>query len=147
MGSTKAKEGGGYELMALNRNRLEEWKRTQRAKMSEWSLEEMLRIQNSFELRQRAMRKDMTPQGQIRLPSLFYAEAWSWCYFLWNYKDGKYRQKFLDYFKSELHGKTGYKFWAELWGKTGDPDKDDWSDLDKEWRAYVETLYDQMGIK
>ena len=89
----------------------------------------------------------MTPMGPGRLSSLFYAQAWVLCHFLWHGENGKYRDKLLDYFESEMHGKSGYRYWAEMWNKDKKWQSADWSELDKEWRAYFDKLCKQMGLR
>jgi hypothetical protein len=132
IGSTKPKDGGGVEIMTLNKGRLMEWKQTRAAKLSEWTFEEMLGITTSVDMRQKAGRKALADAG--RLASLFYAQAWTWCHFLYFHGDGKYRQKLIDYMKVELSGKSGPDEFKKSW-----PDMNV-EELKKEWLAYVDQM-------
>ena len=50
---------------------------------------------------------DAQRQGQLRKLQCAYAESWALVTFLCQGNDGKYREFFVDYFKSELEGKGG----------------------------------------
>ncbi len=82
-GSAKTVEGGKWELKVPYKMRLKEWWMCRKNKLSEWSFKELLSIRTGPELQQRSSRKGLK-RGQSRLSSLFYAQAWSWCYFLRN---------------------------------------------------------------
>ena len=53
---------------------------------------------------------------------------------------GEHRDKFLQYMEKELHGKTGYKSWKEVWGN------EDWKSLGAKVDAHFDKLLQDMGI-
>jgi hypothetical protein len=69
---------------------------------------------------------------------MFYQQSWAFVYFMNQYKNGKYKDKFLTYFNLVLHKETG--------GNEGDAafreafrirDEDDWEDINDEFHEYV----------
>jgi len=141
-GSAKAAEDGAFELKVPYRMRLREWFETRKRKRSDWAFVELLSIRNGAELMQRSRRKGLTQQG--RLASLFYAQAWTWVYFLHNFEDGKYRDKLIEYMGKELKGISGPDEFAKTWGAG---DSYDWGPIEKEWRGYVDKLWADQGFK
>ena len=139
-GSAK-KVGDDWETMVPYIYRMREWWMTRSNKLSEWTFEELLSIKTSGELQNRASRKGLNQGG--RLSSLFYAQAWSWVYFLWNFENGKYRDKFVEYAAKEFHGISGPEEFAKVWG--AGPDYD-WTPVKNEWMKYTEKLGKEMGI-
>jgi hypothetical protein len=125
----------------VNTPRLAEWKGSQKARLKEWHINELVGVANRIQMTQQAGRKDKTKEGIARLSSLFYAQAWAFCHFLWFYEDGKYRDQLLAYLDSELHGRSGYRYWADLWKRDRSWQNADWSDIDKEWRTYARELW------
>ena len=117
---------------------------TRNQKLSEWTFEEMMDISTGQDMQQKAQRKGLADAG--RLSSLFYAQAWAWCHFLYFHENGKYRQLLLDQLKQELSGNSGPAVFKEQVWKTkpGDPA---WNTMKEEYGKYVEKLWTDMGIK
>lgn len=70
--------------------------------------------------------------------SLFYQQSWAFVYFLNEYKDGKYRERFLTFFDLVLHRETGFGKGSEAFREAFRIRADeDWEDLDEEFRAFV----------
>ncbi len=141
-GSATSRTGGKWTLKVPYRMRLGEWFQTRKNKLSDWSFEELRNIRSGPELQQRARRKGLNQRG--RLVSLFYAESWTWCYFLYNFEDGKYREKLIEYIGKELKGLSGPEEFAKTWGAG---ENYDWGPVEKEWRGYVEKLWADQGFK
>jgi len=141
-GSAKSTAGGKWDLKVPYRQRLGEWFSCRKNKLSDWSFEELLSVQTNGELRQRARRKVLSHEG--RLSSLFYAQSWTWCYFLYNYENGKYREKLIEYMGKELRGISGPSEFAKTWGAG---ENYDWGPIEKQWRGYVKKLWADQGMK
>jgi len=90
---------------------------------------------------QKGLEIGLHPMEAGRLSSLFYAQSWVLCHYLWFGEDGKHREKFLEYMGMELTGKTGYKNWVKVWGN------DDWGPLGKKVDAHFDKLCSEMGVK
>lgn len=70
-----------------------------------FTLEEMLSLRNSREMQ--AMAKNKSPEDWQSLTSLFYAQAWTFIYFLREQENGqRFWQKFLEVMKAELEDKS-----------------------------------------
>ncbi len=69
---------------------------------------------------------------QQQFVDLSYAQAWAFVYFLRNYENGKYRDKFDEYFKEELKGKGSIEVFTRIFG--------DVKALEKEWLTYINAL-------
>ena len=78
------------------------------------------------------------------MASLFYAQAWSFSHFLWFAKDGKYRERFLEYLGRSLAGRSGEPEFRRVMGPVA---ADGWEALEREWLAHVEELWRRHGIK
>lgn len=65
-------------------------------------------------------------------PGEWYAQSWSMIYFLNTYENGKYKDKFEEYFKAEITGKGSYESFVKI---VGDPKL-----LEPEWREYIKGL-------
>lgn len=141
-GSAKSGEGGKWDLKVPYHMRLGEWFNTKKNKQSDWTFEELMAIRTGPELQRRSAIKGLQ-RGQGRLSSLFYAQAWSWCYFLYNYENGKYRDKLIEYMGKELKGISGPEEWNKTWGAG---ENYDWGPVEKEWRDYVDTLFKAQGF-
>jgi hypothetical protein len=143
-GSSRPKDGGGVEMMVPYRSRLEEWKMTRNRKLSEWSFEELLDVSTGQDLQRKSAQKGLADAG--RLSSLFYAEAWAWCHFLYFHENGKHRQLLLDQLRHELDGDSGPDvFKSKVWKKKpGDPE---WNAMKEEFEKYVQKLWSDLGIK
>ncbi len=72
-----------------------------------------------------------------RYSSLFYAEAWSFLYFLNHYENGKYRDVFQRYCKLELDGSGDRMRLQELFGFKN---RADWEEIEKQWIAFVKAM-------
>jgi collagenase len=80
--------------------------------------------------------------------SLFYAEAWSFIYFLENYDNGKYRDAFEKYCAAEFNGSrypgenedevSGLRPYLQK--LLGIENRAGWDELEKKWIEYVKTL-------
>jgi hypothetical protein len=58
-----------------------------------------------------------------------YAQSWSMVYFLYNYDNGKYREKWKEYFKAETSGKGGPSAFETIFG--------DVDAIEKEWEQFI----------
>jgi hypothetical protein len=143
-GSSKPKDGGGVEMMVPYRSRLGEWKMTRNQKLSEWTFEELMDVSTGQDMQQKAQRKGLADAG--RLSSLFYAQAWAWCHFLYFHENGKYRQLLLDQLKLELNGESGPAVFKEKVWKTK-PGDAAFTAMKEEFEKYVQKLWTDMGIK
>ncbi len=142
-GSAKSGEGGKWKLKVPYRMRLGEWWNCKKNNLSDWSFKELMGIRTGPELQQRSRRKGLV-KHQSRLSSLFYAQAWSWVYFLYNYDNAKYRDKLIEYMGKELKGVSGPEEFAKTWGAGDDYD---WGPVEKEWRGFVDKLWADQGFK
>lgn len=70
-------------------------------------------------------------QTRAKIGSLYYAQAWSFVYFLHNYNNGEYMNKFNEYFKEEVNGLGGYKTFQRIFGNVRDLE-DKWVKFTKE---------------
>jgi hypothetical protein len=120
------RKGESWSLFESNLYGLAGWKSDRDEKQSEWTFEELLSAEDSYALQQRGN----------RMAVLFYAQAWAFVDFLWNFENGKYRDKFLEYFKRELHGESGLRVFKEVFGLAEVKD----SEMEKEYKGYVNEL-------
>ena len=76
---------------------------------------------------------------------MFYQQSWAFVYFMNEYKNGRYKKKFLEFFNLVLHKETG--------GSEGDAafreafrirDEDDWADINDEFHEYVRDVLMKM---
>ncbi len=141
-GSAVSREGGKWDLKVPYKMRLGEWWNCRKNKQVEWTFEEIRSIRTGPELQQRSRSKGLTQQG--RLSSLFYAQAWSWVYFLYNYENGKYRDKLIEYMAKELKGVSSPEDFAKTWGAG---EGYDWGPVEKEWRGFVDKLWADNGFR
>jgi hypothetical protein len=103
-----------------------------------WTLNELVRIPNNAILGRRCNEKTTNPESQRMLFTLFYAEAWTFCHFLWFAEDGKYRPYLVRYLIRELHGQSGFNVFKEVFDDVcpgGDCSK-----LELKVRAYLSGL-------
>jgi hypothetical protein len=124
-----SKVDGKWKSLQIYHHRLREWRRTMSAKKIEWELPEMLRIASGGQLQMRSRQKGLAMPEAVRLSSLYYAQSWTFCHFLYFHENGKYRDKLMKYAEMEFTGVTGYE-----------------AALDKEWRAYVDKMMKDHGI-
>lgn len=74
----------------------------------------------------------LDPFSQQLFVDLSYAQAWAFVYFLRNYENGKYRDKFDEYFKEELHGRGSIEVFTKIFG--------DVKTIEKEFLTYINAL-------
>ena len=74
----------------------------------------------------------MNPFERQQFVGKSYAQSWALVYFFRNHENGKYRDKFDEYFKAEMEGKGTVELFTKLFG--------DVKALEKEWLAYVNAL-------
>jgi serine/threonine-protein kinase len=143
-GSSRKKEGGGVEMLVPYLSRLQEWKMTRNQKRSEWTFEELLDVAGGADLQRKAARKGLADAG--RLSSLFYAQAWAWCWFLHTSKDGRYRPLLVEQLRQELKGNSGPAvFYEQVWKtKPGSPE---WTAMKEEFESFVRQLWVEFRIK
>jgi len=90
----------------------------------------------------RSRQKVRTITAAAELTSLFYAQSWSLCHYLWHAGDGRHREKLIAYLGKELTGEGGYEALAEILAPDGlDPDA--LETLERDWRAHVADLMDR----
>ncbi|MEN8148743.1 MAG: hypothetical protein ABFS86_02900 [Planctomycetota bacterium] len=124
-------EGDTWQPFQTNWYRLHGWKMVRSRKMDEWTFSELLAARGN---------RDLRTGGGRHMPALFYGQAWALVHFLWNFEDGKYRAKFLEYFKGELRGKSGVREFKKIFGV----DKPEGSQMEKEYWKYVDELLKQV---
>ena len=138
--------GDSWDCLAIHHRRLREFRGTQNAhkkneKFPVWSLTELLQVGANPDISRWCQRKARAA-GNMRyagmLSSLFYAHSWLFCHFLWNYEDGKYRGKFMEYMALELEGQSGFEVWKKVM-KDVCPGGD-FTKLEKELFEYEATL-------
>jgi len=112
---------GSLDLRRPNTPRMKEWEQARRQKLNDWSLFEILTIDSPAAMRRRASQKALAQAP--RLSSLFYAQATSYCHFMWNHEDPKYREHILSEFRRELSAAPRRELVSTI------------DDLEKEWRA------------
>jgi hypothetical protein len=114
----ETKPDQAWETFAPYHSRIHEYKRAltpaRKKRNLYWTLNELVRISNGGTLGRAASEKTTNPNFQGVLSSLFYAEAWTFCHFLWNAEGGKYRQYFVRYAIKELHGESGFNVFKEI---------------------------------
>ncbi|MHC4472217.1 MAG: hypothetical protein ACYS99_14800, partial [Planctomycetota bacterium] len=142
LGTARPRKDGKWELMAPNRRLLAEWKKTRKEKLPDWPLEKLLSVGSRDEMREEgAMLGGIADVEKMSL--IFRAQAWSFCHFLWSYRSGRYRDRFLEYMGKELEGSSSPdEFEKTLWGGK----KTNWPALEKEWRSHVNRLWSKMRI-
>jgi hypothetical protein len=79
-----------------------------------WKLDEVVRVPNRAVLVQKIREKSTYTRRQVTLDSLFSAEAWAFCHFLWFAESGKYRPFLIRYLIRELHGASGFDVFKEV---------------------------------
>jgi hypothetical protein len=121
------KKGDSWEPFALNVYRLMAWKMILARKLDVWTLKDLLNVRNNAGFR---------VPGKGHMGSQFYGQSWAFVYFLNHYKDGKYRDKFLEYFKREVHGESGLAVFKEVFGV----EEVEGSEMEKEFTEYCEEL-------
>ncbi len=126
------KQGDGWDLFQTNIYRLMHWKSDRRGKLEEWSFEDLLAASDNGDLNRRGG----------RMGALYYAQAWAFISFLWNFEDGKYREKFLTYFGRELTGESGLRVFKEVFGIT----EIKGSTIEKEYQEYCKKLIDGVSL-
>jgi hypothetical protein len=77
--------------------------------------------------------KEKNPFLYMQLVQIGYCEAWATTYFLYHYENGKYKQKFCEYFKRELKGDGGLKSFTEIF-------QVDLDVLEKQCKDYIKGL-------
>jgi hypothetical protein len=103
---------------------------------------EFWKIANLMKPRNRADRmilgERLRPYGPR---SAFDARAWAFCHFLWNYADGKYRGRLVEFLGLYLAGQaTSEKFAVDVMKR---PSADDWGDVEKEYEWYWTKLLER----
>ncbi|NUN49562.1 MAG: DUF1570 domain-containing protein [Candidatus Brocadiae bacterium] len=73
------------------------------------------------------------PRRKLERGLLYYAQAWSMVYFFYNYENGKYAEKFEQYFREELNGNPGPATFRKVFGENLDT-------LEKEWLEFTKSL-------
>jgi len=138
---------GKIEFMQPNLDRLTEWKEHRNDREKEWSLEVMMGSSERQAVYE-GVREILEHRGSSRrkdaLASLFHAQAWSFCHFLWFGGEGKYRDRFLDYLGREFRGRSSPKEFKKAMGPVV---ADGWEALEREWLAHVEELWKRHGIR
>lgn len=69
------------------------------------------------------------PFQQNAFVGLHYSQSWSIAYFLYTYDNGKYREKFNEYFLKEISGEGTLQNFVSIFG--------DLATLEKEWLGYI----------
>jgi beta-lactamase regulating signal transducer with metallopeptidase domain len=95
---------GPWGLGARNERQLRAWKQIVPAVEAPWTLEELLGQGGRRDLLRTIRAKTTDPRETAMLEPLFHAQAWSFCFFLWNHDGGKHRPKLLERIRRELHG-------------------------------------------
>ncbi|MHC4470526.1 MAG: hypothetical protein ACYS99_06125 [Planctomycetota bacterium] len=124
------REDGTFRFLVPAGERLRRWKWFRDMKYAEWTLPDLLGVRHDQGVRRKGMEIGGITGGHMG--ELFYTESWSFCQFLWFFRDGKYRQRFLDRLACELQGSSVVP---------------DWAGMEPEWRGYVAGLEKELGIK
>ena len=82
------------------------------------------------------------PQGQVM--GIFYEQSWAAVYFLTEYEDGKYRDRFNKMFDLILHGFGGVKTGQAFREAFGIEDEEDWEEIEEEWTEYINDVLMKM---
>jgi hypothetical protein len=119
-----------YTFRGKLQNRM---KHLKKARQTHWfEFPELLSIKTKRDLDAAGRRKaGQDENGRASVGALFYAEAWSLIYYLWHHKDGKYRQKLIEYAGLEFQGKTGIKYFRKVFGD------DELREIGAGWRNFV----------
>lgn len=91
-------DGGSWKLFQSSETGLSVWRQVRRKGLDEWSLAGLLSVRHD---------SDLKVDGKTHMEALFHAQAWALVKFLWEFEDGKYRKRFLEYAKAELGGASG----------------------------------------
>ena len=76
---------------------------------------------------------------------MFYEQSWAFTYFLNNYKNGKYKERFEKFFDLVLHRETGVSKGAAAFKEAFRiRDEDDWADLNDEFHEYLDDVIMKM---
>lgn len=68
----------------------------------------------------------------------FYEQSWAFVYFLNEYKNGAYKDRFLTFFDLVLHAETGISKGSQAFREAFRiRDDEDWEDLDREFQKFV----------
>jgi hypothetical protein len=98
-------EGESWKLFQRNHVGLSLWSQVRRRNLDEWSLTALLSVRSDSGLK---------VDGKTHMEPLFHAQAWALVKFLWEFEDGKYRKKFLEYAKAELRGESGLTSFTKI---------------------------------
>jgi len=111
--------------------------RQRRDHAEEWTIDELMKPWR--DVRQRwalGERRHLPP-----MPDAFASRAWAFCHFLWNYDDGKYRDRFVTFVGRVLDGTgTSEVFAEEIMGR---PSLEDWGDVEMEFEWYWTKLLER----
>jgi hypothetical protein len=100
-----------------------------------WSLAKMLLPNHNGDMMQ--MGGEVIPGRPDLAANLFYAQAWAFVHFCFNYDNGKYKQQFLNYMETVLKGTHGPESVAKAFGL---PNAEDFGDIEKEYDWYYNLL-------
>ncbi len=123
--------GGKFYGQRLLLGRINFARRLRKQQTPTWSLPKLLLPNHNGELMQ--MGEEVIPGRADLAANLFYAQAWAFVHFSWNYDNGKYRTKFLDYMELVLKNEHGPEALAKVYEL---PSADDFGDVEKEFQWY-----------
>jgi len=83
------------------------------------------------------MGREVIPNHPGEGVNLFYAQAWAFVHFSWNYDNGKYREKFLNYMELVLKNEHSPEALAKTYGL---PSAEDFGDVETEYLWYWNEL-------
>ena len=122
-----------HNRILLERVNLARHVRKQKAGM--WPLAKMLLPNHNGEMLQ--MGDEVIPGRGDLAANLFYAQAWAFVHFSWNYDNGKYKQQFLNYMEKVLKDEHSPKVLAECYGL---PSAEDFGIVEEEYNWYYNLL-------
>lgn len=77
---------------------------------------------------------------------MFYQQSWAFTYFLNQYENGKYKERFEKFFDLVLHREVGYSKGDQAFKEAFRiRDEDDWEDLNDEFHEYVRDVLLKMN--
>jgi hypothetical protein len=126
----------GFDIDVPHLGRRAEWKNCREAKKDDWPFDALIKMSTTRDMQRKAFDIGLNRMEVSRLSSLFYAQAWSFTFFLWHAEDGRYRDRLRAALAGEVTGGRGRFAWQEQWFEKGTPE--DWGPLEKEWRAWEE---------
>jgi hypothetical protein len=127
-------EGGKWRHNRILLERINESRRN-RDNVEAWGIKDFIKAQSNEDLQ--TMGEKLRPGVGPNMASHFYCRAWAFCHFLWYYDNGKYRPKFMNFFREFMKSAWSAEKLAKDFGR---PNVNDWGPVDKEFAWYWNKL-------